>query len=291
MSTICTGCQLSSLIFLIACAACFGVVAEKNRSAPESLILRICESMVGSVGFVGGFGHHHARGLVAETGLDAVEVVLAEVVVLIEHADLGVRVVLDDVLAVDAALDEVVRVEAHRPREVLGIGEPRRAGRCEQLRHFLAVEIFLHGGVHRRADDLEGEQHLVALDQLADLLDRFRRRIGVVILDQVDLAAVHAALIVDHLEIGSLRLADGGVSRRRSAEGHGLADLDLGIGRAGVVFLLREGRRSGERNRERGPRGQLEKAVPHVVCVPQLCGFVRPGYSMLHCKAMRVEGA
>ena len=49
MSTICTGCQPSSAIFLIAWAACFGVVALKNRSAPLSLILRICESMVGSV--------------------------------------------------------------------------------------------------------------------------------------------------------------------------------------------------------------------------------------------------
>src|SRR5256885_8653796 len=32
MSRICTGCQASSAIFLIACAACFGVVALKNRS-------------------------------------------------------------------------------------------------------------------------------------------------------------------------------------------------------------------------------------------------------------------
>ena len=48
MSTICTGCQPISAIFLIACAACFGVVALKNRSAPASLILRICESTVGS---------------------------------------------------------------------------------------------------------------------------------------------------------------------------------------------------------------------------------------------------
>ena len=48
MSRMCTGFQLSSAIFLIACAACFGVEALKNRSAPASLILRICESMVGS---------------------------------------------------------------------------------------------------------------------------------------------------------------------------------------------------------------------------------------------------
>ena len=117
MSRMCTGCQSSSAIFLIACAACFGVEAEKNRSAPASLILRICESMVGIGDLVGGFRHDHGRGLVAEAGLDAVQVVLTEIVVLIEDADLGVRIVLDDVLAVDAAFDEVVRVEAHRPRE------------------------------------------------------------------------------------------------------------------------------------------------------------------------------
>ena len=48
MSRMCTGFQLSSAIFLIACAACFGVEALKNRSAPASLILRICELTVGS---------------------------------------------------------------------------------------------------------------------------------------------------------------------------------------------------------------------------------------------------
>ena len=167
--------------------------------------------------FVGGFRHDHLGRLVAEAGLDAVQVVLTEVVVLIEDADLGVRMILENVLAVDAALDEVVRVEAHGPGEVLRIGELRGAGGGEQLRHFLAVEIFLHGGVRRRADDLEGEQHLVALDQLADLLDGLRRRVGVVILDQVDLAAVDAALVVDHLQIGGLRLADSGIGGRRSA--------------------------------------------------------------------------
>ena len=36
MSRMCTGFQLSSWIFLIACAACLGVVAEKNRSAPAT---------------------------------------------------------------------------------------------------------------------------------------------------------------------------------------------------------------------------------------------------------------
>jgi hypothetical protein len=79
-----------------------------------------------------------------------------------------------------------------------------------------------------------------ALDQLADLLHGLRRRIAVVIGDEVDLAAVDAALVVDHLEIGFFGLADDAIGRRRTAVRHDVADLDLGIGRAGVVFLLSE---------------------------------------------------
>ena len=220
----------------------------------------------GRVGdFVGGFRHDHLRRLVAEAGLDAVQVVLAEVVVLIEDADLGVRMFFQDVLAVDASLDEVVGVEAHRPGKILRIGELRRAGRGEQLRHLLGVEIFLHRRVRGRAEELEGEQHFVALDQLAHLLDRLGRRVGVVILDQVDLAAVHAALIVDHLHIGGLGLADGGIGGGRSGERIGLADLDLGIGRAGVVFFLRVSRRDRQRNRERRAGNQMENTLPHIL--------------------------
>jgi hypothetical protein len=110
----------------------------------------------------------------------------------------------------------VVGIVAHRPGEVLRVGEFRCTGCGEELRHFLAIEIFLDGGVRRRADDLESEQDLVALDEFAHLFDGFRWRIGVVILDQIELAALDAALFVDHLEIGSLRLADAGVGRRRA---------------------------------------------------------------------------
>ena len=42
--------------------------------------------------------------------------------------------------------------------------------------------------------ELKIEKHLVALDQLARLLDRLRRAVAVVIGDEVDLAAVDAAL-------------------------------------------------------------------------------------------------
>lgn len=61
------------------------------------------------------------------------------------------------------------------------------------------------GGVSKR---LEREQHFIALDELANLLDRLRRRRRVVVRDQVDLASIDAAAVVDHSKIGGLHLAD-----------------------------------------------------------------------------------
>ena len=111
---------------------------------------------------------------------------------------------------------------------------------------------------------LESEEDFVALHELADLLDRLRRAVGVVILDQVDLAAVDAALVVDHLHVGGLRLADIGIDGIGARERHGLADLDFGIGRAGVVFLLRVGRRSRQGDRERRAGDQMENTILHI---------------------------
>ncbi len=63
----------------------------------------------------------------------------------------------------------------------------------------------MHGGVGGGAERTEHHQHLVLLDQFAGLLDRLRRRIGVVERDEFDLAAVDAAFGIDLLEIGLLR--------------------------------------------------------------------------------------
>ena len=52
------------------------------------------------------------------------------------------------------------------------------------------------------------------------------------------LAAVDAALVVDHVEEGHHGLAVHAIGRRRPTVGTGMADLDLGIGGAVVVFLL-----------------------------------------------------
>ncbi|MEY9756805.1 hypothetical protein ABIE73_004200 [Bradyrhizobium yuanmingense] len=149
-------------------------------------------------------------------------------------------------LRVDLRFALVGGLPAHGPGEVLRVVPLGGAGRDEELRDLLGVQILLDRTVRGRPERVENDQHLVALDQLANLLDGLWRRIAVVIGDEVDLAAVDAALVVDHLEIGFFGLADDAIGRRRTAVRHDVADLDLGIGRAGVVFLLGECSAGGE---------------------------------------------
>src|SRR5206468_966205 len=114
------------------------------------------------------------------------------------------------------------------------------------------------------AERLEDQEHLVALDQLARLLDRLRRTERVVIADEVDLAAIDAALDIVLVEIGRLRLADRAIGRRRAAIGHYVADLDFGVARTGIVFLLRAGRtrdHCGDRERRQGSK--VSHTGPH----------------------------
>jgi len=96
-------------------------------------------------------------------------------------------------------------------------------------------------GVRRGSERAGDEQHFVGFDELAGLLNGLRRRVAVVIGDVIDLAAVDAALIVDHLEIGFFHLADHAIGGCGPAIGHDVADLDLGVAGAGVVFFLGEG--------------------------------------------------
>ena len=115
---------------------------------------------------------------------------------------------------------------------------------------FFWFRYFWIADIARRAERGEHQENLVALDQLADLLDRLRRRIGIVVGDEVDLAAVDAALIVDHPEVGGIGLADDRVNRGRAAIGHRVADLDLGVGDADVVFLLGQCRSCGQNSNQ-----------------------------------------
>jgi hypothetical protein len=97
--------------------------------------------------------------------------------------------------------------------------------------------IALFGGVPSGVED---EQHLFLFHQLARLLHRLGRVVAVVQADEVDLAAVDAAFVVDLGEIGADGLADGAVGRRRARIRADAADLDFLVGRRRVVLLLRQ---------------------------------------------------
>src|SRR6267378_3160247 len=208
----CSGFHSISAIFLMACAANFGVVTLKKTSAFVDFSLTMLESMVGCV----------VSGLALVIGLPA-----------------------------------------HGPREFLGIVPLGGAGGDEQLRHLFRIHVFLDCRVRRRAQRIEDEQNLVALHQLARLLDRLRRAVAVVVADEIDLAAVDAAFGVDLLEVGILGLADHAVGGGWSAVGHDVADLDFGVGGAGVIFLLGERAAAGGSEQcdsgRKGPQSQLDE--------------------------------
>jgi hypothetical protein len=129
------------------------------------------------------------------------------------------------------------------------------------LRHLLGVQVLLDRRIRRGAERIEDQQDFVALDQLACLFHRLRRAVGVVIRDEIDLAAVDAALGVDLLEVGLFGLADHAIGGSRSAVGHDVADLDFGIARAGIVFLLCENAARGRR--EYSKRGGKNREFFH----------------------------
>ena len=231
-----------------------------KTSAPVDFSLTMWLSTVGSeVSKLSSIDDHRGR-LGAEAVLQTLEVVLAVIVVLIHHGDLGVRAVLQDVLRIDLGFALVVGLPSHGPGEILRIVPLGGAGGDEQLRHLLRIHVFVDRGIRRRSQRIEHEQHFVAFDQLARLLHRLRRAVGVVIADEVDLAAVDAAGIVDLLEVGGFGLADDAIGGSGAAIRHDVADLDFGIGGAGIVFFLSERAvaRGGEHD-ERG-RGNCESA-------------------------------
>ncbi len=72
-------------------------------------------------------GDDHRR-LGAEPVAQALEQVLAEIVVLIEHGDLGVGLGSEDVFGIDATFGLIGRLPAHGPGEVRGIAKAGGAG-------------------------------------------------------------------------------------------------------------------------------------------------------------------
>ncbi len=218
----------------------------------------------GRFGQIIGLLHDHLGGAagVLQNLLEGAEEIAAEIVVLVEDADLGVRLHVDDVPGQNTRFGRIERQARHGPFVVLRIVPFRGAGVEQQLRHALGIEIFVHGGLRRGAERAEQRQHFVLLDQPPRRLDAFRRAVGVVHGEELDLAPVDAALLVDHLEIGFADAPQHAIDRAGTGMRHGLAELDFGIAGADIVFFLRRpDERRGQRGSEcGGKRGGAEFA-------------------------------
>jgi hypothetical protein len=105
---------------------------------------------------------------------------------------------LQSVGRIDVPLYLAIGLPTDRPWKVLGVVPFGRSCGDKQLRHFLLVEVTVDCGIGRGAERGSDQQHAVFLDQLAHLLDRLRRRIAIVIGDEIDLTAVNAPLVVYH---------------------------------------------------------------------------------------------
>ncbi|MGY4426678.1 hypothetical protein ACVWY2_009127 [Bradyrhizobium sp. JR6.1] len=128
------------------------------------------------------------------------------------------------------------------------------AGGDEQLRDILLVEVFSHGEVARRAERAEHQQHVLTLDEIAGLLDRGLRIGAVIDRDELDLAAIDAAMLVDHVEIGRFRPPDGRERGERSGVGHDIADTDLAARLRFGRLLCTQWRRREHRCEDKGYR-------------------------------------
>ena len=199
--------------------------------------LRIDRRVGDLVGHLG-----HDRDLAAKPVLQSLDVILPERVVLIKDRDLSARVIFQKVFRIDVTFGLVARLKTRGPRKLARLVPHRRAGRDEQLRHLVGVQIGLHGRHRIGAEARECQENLVLLDELAGHIQRLRRIIGVVIRDEPDPAAVDAAFGVDLVEIRRDHLADDAIGRGRAAVGHRVADPDLAVARPCRQRLFREQR-------------------------------------------------
>ena len=108
-------------------------------------------------GLIAFFGNDHRCGLGAEPIRETLQIVLAVIVILIEHRDLRVRLLLEDIFGVDLGFALVARLPSHGPGKVLGIVPFGGAGGDEELRHLLRVHVFLDCRVGRRPQRIEDE--------------------------------------------------------------------------------------------------------------------------------------
>jgi hypothetical protein len=119
--------------------------------------------------------------------------------------------------------------------------------------------------LRRSADAVENECDAFLFDQTPRLFEGLRRAVGVVDVEEIELAAVDAALLVDHSEVSGLGPPDNAVGGGRPAERDRLAELNFRVRNAGRVF---------------GPRGP-----------EALGGICGGGCSRLHEETTRYHGS
>ena len=243
---------------------------------------------LGDLGVDAGVGHlvrrlGHDRNLAAEAVLQALEVVLAETVILIEHRDLAARMVLQHILRIDMRFGLVARQEAHGPGKLARLVPHRGARGDEELRDLLRVQIGMDRLAGVGAEARQDKENVVFLDELAGRLHRLGRIVGVVIGNEIDLAAPDAALGVDLVEIGRHHLADHAIGGSRTGIGHGIADPDL-VGARDRRRALPESRR-----RHRGQHQRRCRVAPRRSEKPAngLC-CPKPG-QLLHSRTSDVD--
>ena len=199
--------------------------------------------------FIGGLRNDQSR-LRAESRAQTLEIILPEIVVLVENADLCLRLGFEDVFGDDAAFGLEVGIERNGPGKLIGIVEAASSRRDEELRHLLGIEIFLDGDVRRGPYRTDLGKDADILDELSGLLDGFRRTVGVVELSEADLASIDPAPLIEHVEVAEHCPSSPRAKRgRRAAERRRLTELDLGVAGSGIISVLgkrgREGQESG----------------------------------------------
>src|SRR5262249_28754992 len=162
---------------------------------------------------------------------------------------LRVRRVFGDVLRVDQRFTLIYRLPAEGVRILFKLSrEGRSAGGDKDLRHLLAVQVVANRGLRLGAQPRIHQEHLVLLDQLLGQRQGLRWVVGVVQVFVADLPAVHAALVVDVVEVGVRGLGDRAVCRGWTAQRIGATEQDGVLGNADVA----RGERGRGRRRRRG---------------------------------------
>jgi hypothetical protein len=170
--------------------------------------------------------------------LERVDVVFAEVVILVEDRVFRVRQRPGEEFCVDLPFGVEADEARGGQREIRDIGELVRPGYNTDRRHAARDQVFCHRRVAGCSELAEHEGDLVALDELAGMFDSLRGAVGIVIRDVVDLAPVDATAIVNGLDIGKDAPANQADRRGWPAEGKNSAYLDFRCGDTGRVSAV-----------------------------------------------------